>query len=51
MTYIAQVLKRNRTLRVLNLADNRVEVSGFVAIAEALVRMTSPVVPNGKVNK
>ncbi|KAG8935191.1 hypothetical protein FRC01_007424 [Tulasnella sp. 417] len=36
VTYIAQVLKRNRTLKVLNLSDNRVEVSGLVAIAEAL---------------
>ncbi|KAF9508532.1 hypothetical protein BS47DRAFT_220147 [Hydnum rufescens UP504] len=39
VSYIAQVLKRNRTLKVLNLADNRVEVGGFVAIAEALVKI------------
>ncbi|KAG8957432.1 hypothetical protein FRC03_010147 [Tulasnella sp. 419] len=36
VTYIAQVLKRNRTLRFLNLAENRVDVHGLVAIAEAL---------------
>ncbi|KAF8320002.1 hypothetical protein DL93DRAFT_2220611 [Clavulina sp. PMI_390] len=34
--FIAQVLKRNRTLKVLSLADNRIEVPGFVQIAEAL---------------
>ncbi|WVW83494.1 hypothetical protein I302_105515 [Kwoniella bestiolae CBS 10118] len=36
VTYIAQVLKRNRTLKVLNLSDNRIEPSGLVALAEAL---------------
>lgn len=36
--YIAQVLKRNRTLRVLNLSDNRIEAPGLSALAEALVR-------------
>ncbi|WRT66800.1 uncharacterized protein IL334_003763 [Kwoniella shivajii] len=36
VSYIAQVLKRNRTLKVLNLSDNRIETSGLVAIAEAL---------------
>jgi len=38
VTYIAQVLKRNRTLKVLNLGDNRIEPSGLTALAEALVR-------------
>jgi protein phosphatase 1 regulatory subunit 37 len=37
ITYIAQVLKRNRTLKVLNLSENKLEVTGLVAIAEALV--------------
>ena len=37
VTYIAQVLKRNRTLKVLNLSENKLEVAGLVAIAEALV--------------
>ncbi|EPQ27376.1 uncharacterized protein PFL1_04915 [Pseudozyma flocculosa PF-1] len=36
VTYIAQVLKKNRTLRVLNLSDNQIEMPGLVAIAEAL---------------
>ncbi|KAI0300513.1 hypothetical protein B0F90DRAFT_1810386 [Multifurca ochricompacta] len=36
ITYIAQVLKRNRTLKVLNLSENKLEVTGLVAIAEAL---------------
>ncbi|KAG8883926.1 hypothetical protein FRB97_005600 [Tulasnella sp. 331] len=35
--YIAQVLKRNRTLKVLNLSENRVDIQGLVVIAEALV--------------
>lgn len=39
ITYIAQVLKRNRTLKVLNLSENKLEVVGLVAIAEALVRL------------
>ncbi|KAK8870050.1 hypothetical protein IAR55_000620 [Kwoniella newhampshirensis] len=34
--YIAQVLKRNRTLKVLNLSDNQIGPSGLTAIAEAL---------------
>ena len=38
MTYIAQVLKRNRTLKVLNLSENKIDVQGLVAVAEALVR-------------
>ncbi|OCF44763.1 hypothetical protein I317_01453 [Kwoniella heveanensis CBS 569] len=36
VNYIAQVLKRNRTLKVLNLSDNRIEASGLTALAEAL---------------
>ena len=40
ITYIAQVLKRNRTLKVLNLSENKLEVTGLVAIAEALVRLS-----------
>ncbi|KAL1407472.1 hypothetical protein Q8F55_006905 [Vanrija albida] len=36
VSYIAQVLKRNRTLKVLNLSDNKLEPSGLVALAEAL---------------
>jgi hypothetical protein len=39
ITYIAQVLKRNRTLKVLNLSENKLEVAGLVAIAEALVSL------------
>ena len=35
--YIAQVLKRNRTLRVCNLAENKIDVAGLVSLAEALV--------------
>lgn len=37
VTYIAQVLKRNRTLKVLNLCDNKIDSAGLVAIADALV--------------
>ncbi|PWY99598.1 RNI-like protein, partial [Testicularia cyperi] len=36
VVYLAQVLKKNRTLRVLNLSDNSIEVPGLVVIAEAL---------------
>ncbi|BEI92903.1 uncharacterized protein CcaverHIS019_0505310 [Cutaneotrichosporon cavernicola] len=36
VTYIAQVLKRNRTLRVLNVSDNKLDAAGLVALAEAL---------------
>ncbi|THG93260.1 hypothetical protein EW026_g7934 [Hermanssonia centrifuga] len=36
ITYISQVLKRNRTLKVLNLSENKLDVQGLVAIAEAL---------------
>lgn len=38
VTYIAQVLKRNRTLRVLNLSDNKIDGPGLASLAEALVR-------------
>ncbi|GAA5981633.1 hypothetical protein JCM11641_003924 [Rhodosporidiobolus odoratus] len=41
VSYIAQVLKRNRTLKVLNLSENKVEWQGLVAIAEALKYNTS----------
>lgn len=36
VTYLAQVLKRNRTLKVLNLAENKLDVLCLAAIAEAL---------------
>ncbi|TFK65923.1 RNI-like protein [Pluteus cervinus] len=36
VTYIAQVLKRNRTLKVLNLSENKLDVQCLVAIAESL---------------
>ncbi|GJE92479.1 RNI-like protein [Phanerochaete sordida] len=36
VTYIAQVLKRNRTLKVLNLSENKLDVQALVAMAEAL---------------
>lgn len=41
--YIAQVLKRNRTLRVLNLSDNRIEAPGLAALAEALVALVAAI--------
>ncbi|GAA93571.1 uncharacterized protein L969DRAFT_95783 [Mixia osmundae IAM 14324] len=34
--YIAQVLKRNRTLRVLNLSENKIDAQGLATLAEAL---------------
>lgn len=37
VTYIAQVLKRNRTLKVLNLSENKIDVQGLVVVAESLV--------------
>jgi protein phosphatase 1 regulatory subunit 37 len=40
VVYIAQVLKRNRTLKVLNLSENKIDVSGLVALSEALVRLS-----------
>ncbi|EIW75443.1 hypothetical protein CONPUDRAFT_112021 [Coniophora puteana RWD-64-598 SS2] len=36
ISYLAQVLKRNRTLKVLNLSDNKLDVGCLVAVAEAL---------------
>ncbi|CAL1710893.1 unnamed protein product [Somion occarium] len=36
VSYIAQVLKRNRTLKVLNLSENKLDVQALVVIAEAL---------------
>lgn len=36
VTYIAQVLKRNKTLKVLNLSDNKIDSAGLTAIAHAL---------------
>jgi protein phosphatase 1 regulatory subunit 37 len=34
---MAQVLKRNRTLKVLNLSENKLDVQCLVVVAEALV--------------
>ncbi|PWN34844.1 RNI-like protein [Meira miltonrushii] len=34
--YLGHALKKNRTLKVLNLSDNSIEVQGLVAIADAL---------------
>ncbi|TFK18854.1 RNI-like protein [Coprinopsis marcescibilis] len=36
ITYLAQVLKRNRTLKLLNLSENKLDVQCLVTIAEAL---------------
>lgn len=36
VVYLSQALKKNRTLKVLNLSDNNIEVMGLVAIADAL---------------
>lgn len=36
VSYIAQVLKRNRTLKTLSLSENKIEVQGLVLLAEAL---------------
>ncbi|KAG6885191.1 hypothetical protein C0993_004975 [Termitomyces sp. T159_Od127] len=36
ITYIAQVLKRNRTLKVLNLSENKLDVMCLATVAEAL---------------
>ncbi|KAG6896973.1 hypothetical protein C0992_004975 [Termitomyces sp. T32_za158] len=36
ITYIAQVLKRNRTLKVLNLSENKLDVMCLANLAEAL---------------
>lgn len=40
VSYIAQVLKRNTTLRVLNLSDNKIDSAGLVLLAQALVSWT-----------
>ncbi|KAJ7738683.1 hypothetical protein DFH07DRAFT_984076 [Mycena maculata] len=40
ITYIAQVLKRNQTLKVLNLAENKLNVTFLVSLAEAIVRLS-----------
>lgn len=34
--YIAQVLKRNRTLKILNLSENKIDAVGLTQIAESL---------------
>lgn len=34
------MLKRNRTLKVLNLSENKLDVQGLIAVAEALVCYT-----------
>jgi hypothetical protein len=39
--YLAQVLKKNRTLKVLNLAENRIDPVGLVHLADALVECYS----------
>lgn len=36
VVYLSQVLKKNRTLRVLNLSDNNIEMNGLIHLAEAL---------------
>ena len=37
VNYIAQVLKRNTHLKVLNLSENRIDSAGLATLAEALV--------------
>lgn len=37
VNYIATVLKRNKTLKVLNLSENRIDFRGLLSVAEALV--------------
>jgi protein phosphatase 1 regulatory subunit 37 len=39
VNYIAQVLKRNTHLKVLNLSENRIDSAGLASIAEALVSL------------
>ncbi|KAF8965326.1 hypothetical protein BDZ97DRAFT_1757437 [Flammula alnicola] len=41
ISYLAQVLKRNRTLKVLNLSENKLDVQCLVVIAEALSKNSS----------
>ncbi|KLO15169.1 RNI-like protein [Schizopora paradoxa] len=36
ISYVAQVLKRNRTLKVMNLCENKLDVMGLAVVAEAL---------------
>ncbi|KAF8637228.1 hypothetical protein AX14_010329 [Amanita brunnescens Koide BX004] len=36
ITYVSQVLKRNRTLKVLNVSENKLDVQSLMTIAEAL---------------
>ncbi|KAJ9105952.1 hypothetical protein QFC19_003286 [Naganishia cerealis] len=36
VNYIAQVLKRNQHLKVLNLSENRIDAAGLASLAEAL---------------
>lgn len=45
ITYISQVLKRNRTLRVLNVSDNKIDPSGLASLAEALVSLSASTAP------
>jgi protein phosphatase 1 regulatory subunit 37 len=51
VTYLSQVLKRNRTLRVLNLSDNKIEPAGLASIAEALVSKLRPSLRHVKTDK
>ncbi|KAJ9103242.1 hypothetical protein QFC21_002665 [Naganishia friedmannii] len=37
VNYIAQVLKRNQHLKVLNLSENRIDAAGLASLAEALI--------------
>lgn len=39
MNYIAQVLKRNSHLKVLNLSENRIDAAGLASLAEALASL------------
>ncbi|KJD99826.1 hypothetical protein I311_06588 [Cryptococcus gattii NT-10] len=41
VTYIAQVLKRNRTLKILNLSSNSIPPAGLAVLAESLKYNTS----------
>lgn len=36
VNYIATVLKRNKTLKVLNLSENRIDYHGLLSLSEAL---------------
>lgn len=50
VSYIAQVLKRNRTLKVLNISENRLDMTGLLAVAEALVRSLPAFCQNDSTN-